>query len=90
MPSASYYREQARLLLEWAQTHADSNPELTIQLRTRATEYLARAAETMVTDQQATENRLRKAIEAFNEKRMAQPASVTQQQQQIQPKKEDE
>ena len=43
MPSASYYKDQARLLSEWAETA--SSPEIALRLAVRARDMLERASE---------------------------------------------
>jgi hypothetical protein len=73
MTSASYYREQARLLLEWAQSRkAADHPEMANWLASRAQHYfvLANAAEITCP---AAEDRLGAAISAVSERQMSLP-----------------
>jgi hypothetical protein len=70
MPTASYYREQARLLLEWA--YAQPDPDLAKRLESRAQHYLALADAAEITYPTA-EALLDDAIDAFNERQMIPP-----------------
>ena len=83
MARASYYRDQANLLLWWAL--ATSNAEHQALLRGRARKLLAQAevAETPEVD-------LNPLLDEFNHRQMVQPEQprpARQQQQQAQPKK---
>ena len=91
MPSASYYREQARLLLDWAELYGASYPLTAARLEARAEDFFILATDFERLDKPTPDDLLHKALNAFNEQQMAtKPAPVAQQQQQIQPQEDDD
>ncbi len=85
MPSASYYRDQARLLLSWALAARD--PQVAARLEARARLLLAQAE---LPDCSVVRD-LNPILDEFNQQQMAGPRQQRQQpqqQQQAQPKKD--
>jgi hypothetical protein len=78
MPSARYYRDQARLLLQWADDAQDE--AATRRLTARAQDMLAMAQ----TADQPSGKPAVDAVEQFNEQQLIPDKPVVQQQQQQQ------